>query len=43
VEHAAEHRGILEAIRAADVDLAKQRMHDHILAIGEHYRRVDRI
>ena len=39
----AEHRGILEAIRAADVELAKLRMKEHILAIGEHYRRVGRI
>ncbi|MGC9963723.1 MAG: FCD domain-containing protein [Acidimicrobiales bacterium] len=39
----AEHRGILEAIRAADVELAKRRMHEHIVAIGEHYRRVGRI
>jgi GntR family transcriptional repressor for pyruvate dehydrogenase complex len=39
----AEHRGILEAIRAADVELAKRRMQEHILAIGEHYRRVGRI
>jgi GntR family transcriptional repressor for pyruvate dehydrogenase complex len=38
-----EHRGILEAIRAGDAGLAKHRMHDHILAIGEHYRRVGRI
>src|SRR5882757_880416 len=35
-----EHRGILEAIRAADVDLAKERMRTHIVAIGEHYKRV---
>jgi GntR family transcriptional repressor for pyruvate dehydrogenase complex len=36
----AEHQGILEAIRDGDSELAKQRMRDHILAIGEHYRRV---
>jgi hypothetical protein len=39
----AEHRGILEAIRAADAELAKRRMREHILAIGEHYRRVGRV
>jgi GntR family transcriptional regulator, transcriptional repressor for pyruvate dehydrogenase complex len=38
-----EHRGILAAIRAADVDLARRRMREHILAIGEHYKRVDQI
>ncbi len=38
-----EHHAILAAIRAGDVDLAKQRMHDHILAVGEHYRRVGQV
>ena len=38
-----EHRGILAAIRAGDAELAKVRMHDHIVAIGDHYRRVGRI
>lgn len=38
-----EHKGILEAIRAGDADLAKQRMRDHIVAIGEHYKRVGKI
>jgi GntR family transcriptional repressor for pyruvate dehydrogenase complex len=38
-----EHRGILAAIRAGDADLAKTRMRDHILAIGDHYKRVGRI
>jgi GntR family transcriptional repressor for pyruvate dehydrogenase complex len=30
---------IYEAIRAADGDLAAERMREHILAVGEHYRR----
>ena len=38
-----EHKGILEAIREGDSDLAKQRMRDHIVAIGEHYKRVGKI
>ncbi|MGA2455810.1 MAG: FadR/GntR family transcriptional regulator [Solirubrobacteraceae bacterium] len=39
----AEHRRILEAIRDGDSDLAKRRMRDHIVAIGEHYKRVGKI
>ena len=35
----AEHTRIFEAIRAGDGDLAAERMRDHILALGEHYRR----
>lgn len=38
-----EHRLILDAIRDGDAALAKERMRNHILAIGEHYRRVGRI
>jgi GntR family transcriptional regulator, transcriptional repressor for pyruvate dehydrogenase complex len=30
---------IYEAIRAGDSDLAAERMREHILAVGEHYRR----
>lgn len=36
----AELRGIAAAIRARDPRLAASRMHDHIVAIGEHYKRV---
>lgn len=39
----AEHKLIFEAIRQSDPDLAERRMRDHILAIGEHYRRVGAI
>ncbi|MGD0453462.1 MAG: FCD domain-containing protein [Solirubrobacteraceae bacterium] len=38
-----EHKGILEAIGDGDSDLAKERMRDHIVAIGEHYKRVGKI
>jgi GntR family transcriptional regulator, transcriptional repressor for pyruvate dehydrogenase complex len=38
-----EHRRIFEAIRNGDAELAKERMRHHILAIGEHYRRVGTI
>lgn len=38
-----EHRSILEAVRASDAELARQRMREHILAIGEYYRSVDQI
>ena len=39
----AEHRRIFEAIRDRDPALAEQRMREHILAIGEHYRRTGKI
>jgi DNA-binding FadR family transcriptional regulator len=39
----AEHKLIFEAIRQRDPDLAERRMRDHIVAIGEHYRRVGAI
>jgi DNA-binding FadR family transcriptional regulator len=35
-----EHSLIYDAIAASDPDLAAQRMREHILAIGEHYRDV---
>jgi GntR family transcriptional repressor for pyruvate dehydrogenase complex len=38
-----EHRGILDAVRASDAELARQRMREHIVAIGEHYRSVNQI
>jgi GntR family transcriptional repressor for pyruvate dehydrogenase complex len=38
-----EHKGILEAIRDGDADLAGERMRQHIFAIGEHYKRVGTI
>jgi GntR family transcriptional repressor for pyruvate dehydrogenase complex len=33
-----DHTRIYEAIRDGDADLAAERMRDHILAVGEHYR-----
>jgi DNA-binding FadR family transcriptional regulator len=39
----AEHRSILAAVDARDPELAAQRMRDHILAVGEHYKRVGAI
>jgi DNA-binding FadR family transcriptional regulator len=36
----AEHRRILAAIRASDPELAAACMREHILAVGEHYKRV---
>lgn len=38
-----EHRAMFAAIQAGDAALAKQRMHDHILAVGDHYKRVGRV
>lgn len=35
----AEHTRIYEAIRDSDPDLAAERMREHIIALGEHYRR----
>lgn len=39
----AEHRRIFAAIKAGDPELAGSRMREHILAVGEHYRRVGAI
>ncbi len=39
----AEHRSILAAIEARDPELAARRMREHILAVGEHYKRVGAI
>jgi GntR family transcriptional repressor for pyruvate dehydrogenase complex len=33
-----EHTRIFEAIRDGDADLAAERMREHIIAIGEHYK-----
>jgi GntR family transcriptional repressor for pyruvate dehydrogenase complex len=33
-----EHTRIFEAIRDGDADLAAERMREHIVAIGEHYK-----
>jgi GntR family transcriptional repressor for pyruvate dehydrogenase complex len=35
-----QHRGIFEAVRAADPDLAVERMRQHVAAMEEHYRKV---
>jgi DNA-binding GntR family transcriptional regulator len=33
-----DHTRIYEAIRDGDGDLAAERMREHILAVGEHYK-----
>jgi DNA-binding GntR family transcriptional regulator len=33
-----EHTRIFEAIRDGDPDLAGERMREHIVALGEHYK-----
>ena len=37
-----EHREILEAIEAADQDLSRQRMHDHLVSSSRDLRRADK-
>lgn len=38
-----QHRGIFEAVRAADPDLAVERMRRHVAAMEDHYRTVGAI